>query len=200
MVVILLLTPSATNGCDTNNNDESNDSTASTTSTATTAIPASRFHTDGETKSATAPTIPIISKSSPHIPKNIVYDKKYRKKYRKPHNVSFEFDRPQQPNAIPKPPRRQKRDQPKSQLNEDKNYVRHVTRVNFSDYYDSQVEVGDGEAEAVTKEGEFLPYIFETLFLSFLDKFGFPNFKGPIWSEGAFFLNFYSILRTVSLY
>lgn len=156
MVVILLLTPSATNGCDTNNNDESNDSTASTTSTATTAIPASHFYTDGETKSATAPTIPIISKSSPHIPKNIVYDKKYRKKYRKPHNVSFEFDRPQQPNAIPKPPRRQKRDQPKSQLNEDKNYVRHVTRVNFSDYYDSQVEVGDGEAEAVTKEEEWV--------------------------------------------
>lgn len=34
-----------------------------------------------------------------------------------------------------------------------KNFIRHVTRVNISDVY-SQVEIDDG-AEPVTKEGEF---------------------------------------------
>lgn len=37
-----------------------------------------------------------------------------------------------------------------------KNFIRHVTRVNISDIY-SQVEI-DGDAEPVTKEGEYLTF------------------------------------------
>lgn len=122
MVVILLLAPSTTNGCDAS--DESTTST-STSSTATTAIPAAIYRT----RTSSAPSPLRRSYPTSEAPP------------RKPHNVTFDFDRLSHvTNAIPKPPRQ-------------KNFVRHVTRVNF---YDSQVEVGDdGDTEAVTKEGEY---------------------------------------------
>lgn len=37
--------------------------------------------------------------------------------------------------------------------NNNKNYVRHITRVNISDVY-SQIECNDGDVEPITKEGK----------------------------------------------
>lgn len=44
-----------------------------------------------------------------------------------------------------------------SATTDSKNYVRYVTRVNISDVF-SQIEI-DGDAEPVTKEGEFCPFL-----------------------------------------
>lgn len=85
MVVILLVSPSSTNGCDDNNNNSTN----------------ARDYNATE---------------------NVFYPRKSQ-------------------NAT------------KSSYLPNKNFLRHVTRVNISDIY-SQVEI-DGDAEPVTKEGEF---------------------------------------------
>lgn len=91
MVVILLVSPSSTNGCDDNNNNRKN-----------------------------------------------------ARNYKSTQNVYY--------------PRKSQNATNSSHL-PNKNFIRHVTRVNISDIY-SQVEI-DGDAEPVTKEGElFFLFIF----------------------------------------
>lgn len=161
MVVILLLSNpngSATTGCDDYSIEDDDDNNS--TSTGITAIPTTtyfsqrypypnftppkyvKFKIDGEDDDSSPPPRPPL-----------------------PKEYSF-----YEPNKVPKPPRHiyyQNKSSSKPKFKKhptapsatttstSRDYVRHVTRVNF---FDSQVEFEggeDGDTEAITKEGEY---------------------------------------------
>lgn len=172
MVVILLLSSpnaSASTGCDENTVEDDDDNNS--TSTGITAIPTTtyfnqrypypnftnftppkyvKFKIDGEDEALPPPRPPL------------------------PKEYSF-----YEPNKVPKPPRHIFSQEQKSTSKPNvrkpiasnttsttRDYVRHVTRVNF---FDSQVEQEggeDGDTEAITKEGEsFLFILFTFLYV-----------------------------------
>lgn len=169
MVVILLLSNpngSASTGCDdyTVEDDDDNNST----STGITAIPTTTYFSQ---------RYPYPNFTSFTPPKYVKFkidgeDEDPPPPPRPPLPKEYSF---YEPNRVPKPPRHMSHHEHKNSnsykpkvrkptasttTSSTRDYVRHVTRVNF---FDSQVEYEggeDGDTEAITKEGESFLHIF----------------------------------------